>query len=64
MSYLDLFNVIQSDPSSGMTCCIPLLFIKHFQIDVEKHFVYFHCRTKSKGKAFTVLIFKYDKSEQ
>ena len=37
--------------------------IKQFQIDVEKLFVNFQCRTISLCKAFTVLIFKYDISE-
>ena len=37
--------------------------IKHFQIDVEKWFVNFYCFTIRFCKAFTVLIFKYDISE-
>ena len=37
--------------------------IQHFQIDMEKRFVDFHCRTISLCLALTVLIFKYDISE-
>mgnify|MGYP002803523137 CR=1 FL=1 len=37
--------------------------IKHFQIEVEKCFVSFHCRTINLYKAFTAFTFKYDVRE-
>ena len=34
--------------------------VKYFQIDVEKLFVNFHCRTIRFCKAYTGLLFDYD----
>ena len=48
--------LVSHDPSCRMTklSCIN----KHFQIEVEKRLVNFHCRAISLCKEFTVLIFK------
>ena len=60
---LDIFlTFILHDSRSRLTKQIYM--IKHFEIDMGKRFVNFHCRTIiSLCKEFTVLIFKYDISE-